>query len=325
MGDLHLAWGLREGIGTLDPGMGNQASPLPFLPPDFVSEGGPWGVGFSPFPSTHTSPASSALFASWVEPLSCSLPSRRSLPLSVSLVCRCQASWGPRLPGEGTPAPAQTGNGSVLGGSHAAAPSAQAFQVGPPPRSPWFQAPPGLRPPRGPVPLGQPSDIPPDPLRETGHALDTPKCTQPPSFQVRERSEPLGPGPTDFLRWRLVVGSPPLAVAWHRKALADRRRGGSRRVGSSPIELEVGAGWGRGVSLHHSCSESALLWSSSRDPSMLGPVAEYFLSLRTRYTAHSQVAGPEEAAFYLLPRSQAWGGAGEKGCICSYPPSSHGI
>lgn len=45
---------------------------------------------------------------------------------------------------------------------------------------------------------------------------------------------------------------------------------------------------------------------------MLGPVAEYFLSLRTRYTAHSQAAGPEEAAFYPLPSSQAWGGAGDQ-------------
>lgn len=205
--------------------------------------------------------------------------------------------WGPRLPGEGTPSPTQTGNGSFLGGSHTAAPSAQAFQMGPPPMQPRFQSPPGLQPPRGPVPLGQPLDIHPDPLRESGHALDTLKCTQPPSFQVGERSEPLGPGPTDFLCWRLVVGSPPLAVAWHRKALADRRSGGSRRGGSSPIELEAGAGWGRGAFLHHSCGESAVFWSSSRDLSMLGLVAEYFLSLRTRYTAHAQAAGPEEAAF----------------------------
>lgn len=39
-----------------------------------------------------------------------------------------------------------------------------------------------------------------------------------------------GPGPAHFLSWRLVVGSPPLAVAWHWKAVTagvQRRRGGS--------------------------------------------------------------------------------------------------
>lgn len=172
----------------------------------------------------HTSPASwhplPASPAGGATPLSQFLapcPPTPAPSLCLSLPCLMVPSL------VGSQAPTQTGHSSLPGSSHASAPGPRAFQMWPP-DTPLVPVPTG--PPRGAVPLGQPLDVHSDPLGELGHGLDAPNCSEPPPCQVGERREPPGPEPTDFLCWRLVVGSPPLAAAWHRKVLADRRRGG---------------------------------------------------------------------------------------------------
>lgn len=104
---------------------------------------------------------------------------------------------------------------------------------------------------KGPGPLGQPPDVHSQLLRGLGHALGALKGAQPSALypHVKERRDPPGPEPTDFLRRRLAVGSPPLAAAWRRKALADHGQlcQAPRGGGSSHGELGEGAGWRRGA------------------------------------------------------------------------------
>lgn len=145
---------------------------------------------------------------------------------------------------------------------------------------------------KGPGPLGQPPDVHSQLSRgPSGHALDALKGAQPSPHTPTSRRGGTRRAlePTDFRRALSAGGSPPLAAAWRRKALADRGQLCQAPCGgSSHRELGEGAGWRRGA-LHHRadnrlCSGVQAILSTARNS-----WPDISCLLETTYTAHSQV------------------------------------
>ena len=117
-----------------------------------------------------------------------------------------------------------------------------------------------------------------------------------------------GPGPAGVRGWRLAVGRGPLAAA---AGVPGAGGGGAAPAHSGQWVLRGS----RAGSRHHRGGRSALVWSSLGGPSALGPAAECFLSLKTRYTRSLPPPAPEPA-WKRLGEAR---GLGLKARGCLYP------